>query len=77
VLLYAILQGTVPFKGSSLNDLHALILKGDFKYPVAISAEARDLIEKMLIIEPTSRIPIPCILRHKWLKGVDDFGEDS
>jgi serine/threonine-protein kinase NIM1 len=26
VLLYAILQGTVPFKSSNLSDLHKLIL---------------------------------------------------
>lgn len=30
VLLYAILQGTVPFRASNLNDLHELILKGNF-----------------------------------------------
>jgi serine/threonine protein kinase len=77
VLLYAILQGTVPFKGASLNDLHALILKGNFKYPVPISSDARDLIEKMLVVEPTNRIPIPCILRHSWLKGLDGLEEDS
>jgi serine/threonine protein kinase len=53
VLLYTILQGTVPFKGQSLSDLHSLILKGTFKYPVSISKEARDLIEKMLVIEPS------------------------
>lgn len=66
----------MPFKGQSLNDLHALILKGNFQYPVHISAEARDLIEKMLVIEPTKRIPIPLILRHNWLKNMDGF-EDS
>ena len=53
MLLYTILQGTVPFKGQSLSDLHSLILKGTFKYPVSISKEARDLIEKMLVIEPS------------------------
>lgn len=60
-----------------MNDLHALILKGNFSYPVSISAEARDLIEKMLVIEPTKRLPIPIILRHKWLKNIDGFSEDS
>lgn len=67
----------MPFKGASLNDLHALILKGNYKYPVAISADASDLIEKMLVVEPTNRIPIPCILRHSWLKGLDGLEEDS
>jgi len=33
VLLYTTLQGTVPFKANSLQSLHALILKGNYKYP--------------------------------------------
>ena len=44
VLLYAMLQGTVPFKGKSLADLHNLIIQGNFQYPVQITTEARDLI---------------------------------
>jgi MAP/microtubule affinity-regulating kinase len=30
VLLFTMLQGTVPFKGKSLDDLHELIIKGNF-----------------------------------------------
>jgi len=67
------LQGTVPFKASSLDDLHALIMKGNFKYPVNISPEAKELIESMLIIEPEMRISIPQILRHPWLKTQDEL----
>ena len=59
VLLYTMLQGTVPFKASSLEDLHALILRGNIRYPVPISPDARDLIERMLVVEPTDRISIP------------------
>ena len=73
VLLYTMLQGTVPFKASSLQDLHALILKGNFKYPVEISNEAKDLIESMLMVQPESRISIPMILRHPWLIRVDEL----
>jgi hypothetical protein len=46
------LQGTVPFKASNLSDLHSLILKGNFQYPTSITNEARDLIEKMLVLVP-------------------------
>jgi hypothetical protein len=46
------LQGTVPFKASNLQDLHTLILKGNFQYPTPISKEAKDLIQHMLKLVP-------------------------
>lgn len=53
------LQGRVPFKANTLEDLHALILRGNFKYPVPITEDARNLIESLLMIEPEKRISIP------------------
>ena len=44
VLLYAMLQGTVPFKAKSLEALLALIMKGKLDYPVSISESATSLI---------------------------------
>ena len=66
------LQGTVPFKASNLQDLHALILQGNFQYPVPISADARDLIQKMLMLVPHQRISIPEVLNHPWMRGALD-----
>jgi 5'-AMP-activated protein kinase catalytic alpha subunit len=40
VLLFAMLCGTVPFKASNLEDLHKLILKGEFVFPCELSVEA-------------------------------------
>ena len=37
VLLFAMLCGTVPFKASNLEDLHKLILKGEFTFPNELS----------------------------------------
>lgn len=76
VLLYTMLQGTVPFKGKSLEDLHELIIQGNFQYPVNISTEGRDLIQRMLVVKPENRIPIPLILRHPWLRSLDSLEED-
>ena len=45
------LQGTVPFKANNIADLHKLILKGQFEFPVSqISREAKDLVKKMLVL---------------------------
>ncbi len=69
VLLYAMLQGTVPFKANNISDLHKLILKGnfDFAYP-HISDAAKDLVRRMLVLTPEKRISIPEILTHAWLR---------
>lgn len=40
VLLFAMLCGTVPFKAQNLEDLHKLILKGEFLFPIDLSPEA-------------------------------------
>ena len=68
VLLYAMLQGTVPFKANNIAELHKLILKGDFdfSYP-SISEDAKDIIRKMLVLIPENRISIPEMLNHPWL----------
>lgn len=61
-------QGTVPFKANNITDLHKLILKGEFDFPVdSVSVEVKDLIRKMLILDPMNRISIPSMLNHPWV----------
>ena len=50
--MYAILTGTVPFKASNLEDLHKLILKGEFTIPAHVSAEASEILRGMIKLEP-------------------------
>ena len=66
------LCGTVPFKASNLEDLHKLILKGDFTFPNELSAEAQMLVRGMIQLEPKSRLTVPQILSHEWLKETND-----
>ena len=44
VVLYAMLQGTVPFKAKNMKDLYKLIKIGDYEFPHPISDEAKDLV---------------------------------
>ena len=71
VVLYAMLSGTVPFKGNNLRELHQLILSGQYKPINDISKEASNLLKKILEIEPKKRISINDILSHSWLSDVD------
>jgi len=69
VALYAILYGTVPFKGSDMKALQKQILKGQYTLKDDISNEARDLLKKMLDIDPRKRITGQEILLHPWLQS--------
>ncbi len=72
VVLYAMLFGTVPFKGGNMNELHKLIIKGKYQIKDDISEEARDLIKKILETDPKKRYSIPQILAHPWFKNMDE-----
>ena len=71
VVLYAMLGGTVPFKGNNINELHDLIIKGEFKPLKEISPEATHLIKNILEVDPKKRITTKDILVHPWLINVD------
>lgn len=61
------LSGTVPFKAPNMKELHNLIKKGDFFYPIPVSNSAKDLINNLLKLKPSDRLSIPEILSHEWL----------
>ena len=71
VVLYAMLSGTVPFKGNNLKELHNLIISGDYKEIKGISSEADDLIKNILEVDPKKRIKTEEILNHPWLVNLD------
>ena len=73
VVLYAMLSGTVPFKGGDLKELHKLIIEGEYKSIKNISKEANHLIKCLLEVEPKNRIKIEDILVHPWMINVDLF----
>ena len=71
VTLYYILSGTLPFKGSNIQELEKAILKGEYERIRNVSDEANDIIEGMLRIDPEKRFSIDEILKHPWLNKVN------
>ena len=67
ILLYAMLCGTVPYKASNMQELHKIIVRGDYGYPGDVTIEARSLVDGMLQLEPSERLSLPEILAHPWL----------
>lgn len=72
VALYAILYGTVPFKGNDMRELQKLIMKGKFSLKEDISTEAQNLLKAMLECDPKKRITIDEILSHPWMECVEE-----
>jgi len=65
VILYALLCGSLPFDDENIPNLFKKIKGGIYNLPSHLSPGARDLIPKMLLVDPLKRITIPEI-RSAW-----------
>ncbi|EAY20266.1 CAMK family protein kinase [Trichomonas vaginalis G3] len=68
VLLYAIVVGHFPFEENNYKNLTHKIVYSNVEYPPCLSILLTDLLQKMLVKDPTQRITIKEILDHPWLK---------
>jgi len=67
VVLYAMVVGRFPFSGKSYSELYRNVLTGQFKLPDQLSSGVRDLIGKMLVLDPATRWNLNQIETHPWL----------
>ncbi|DAZ93149.1 TPA: hypothetical protein N0F65_006348 [Lagenidium giganteum] len=68
VILYALLCGSLPFDDESIPNLFKKIRGGMYSLPSHLSELARDLIPRMLVVDPMKRITIPEIRQHPWFQ---------
>ncbi|ORC86603.1 putative serine/threonine protein kinase, putative,protein kinase [Trypanosoma theileri] len=66
VILFVMLAGYLPFDDENINGLFAKIERGEYRVPRHFSPEARDLIAKMLTVDPSKRITVKDIIQHPW-----------
>ena len=67
ILLYYMLCGHFPFEDISNEKLYKKILKGKFELPKFLSNNIKDLINKILVVNPQKRINIKDIKKHPWV----------
>ena len=72
VALATMLTGSLPFQGAGDTELKKRILRGTFACPEHVSPEARDLLQRLLALQPDARIKLADIRRHPWLKSYAD-----
>lgn len=70
VILYTMLCGYPPFNGANDSEIVEKIKIGHFEFIEAdwkgVSSQAKDLIQKLLTLDPKKRISSQDALHHEW-----------
>ncbi|TKA81801.1 Serine/threonine-protein kinase ark1 [Friedmanniomyces simplex] len=66
VLTYEFLVGEAPFEDTPVMTQRR-IARGEMSVPSFVSAEARDLIKRLLVLDPEKRIPLEEVEKHPWI----------
>lgn len=66
MILFALICGFLPFEDEDTPKLYEKILKGKYSIPSHVSADARDLLERILNVDPEKRYRFEDIKSHRW-----------
>eukprot|EP00871_Galdieria_phlegrea_P002514 jgi/Galph1/3263/GphlegSOOS_G1922.1 len=73
VILYIMLSGKMPFFGKNEMECFKRNVRGQFSFPTRywkdISKDAKDLIRKLLEVDPNKRLTVEQALEHPWMKS--------
>jgi calcium/calmodulin-dependent protein kinase I len=71
VILYILLCGFPPFYDDNNKKLFAQIINANYSFPepywTNISPQAKDLVQRLLIVDPNRRLTADQILNHPWM----------
>lgn len=73
VIIFVLLNGTVPFDDKDVEKLQEKIQAGKFSFSMNFSSSAKDLISKMLNIDPKTRFTLEDIIYSDWVNNDYDF----
>ncbi|PBP27024.1 threonine protein kinase [Diplocarpon rosae] len=66
VLTYEFLVGEAPFEDTPVMTQRK-IARGEMTVPSFVSPEAKDLIKRLLVLDPEKRIPLEQVQKHPWI----------
>ncbi|KAL2014962.1 hypothetical protein VTK56DRAFT_6655 [Thermocarpiscus australiensis] len=66
VLTYEFLVGEAPFEDTPIMT-QKRIARADMTIPEWVSKEAKDLIKKLLVLDPEKRLPLEDVQNHPWI----------
>ncbi|KAI9006535.1 kinase-like domain-containing protein, partial [Phycomyces nitens] len=67
VILFTLLTGWLPFHSPSYDELFESIRQVRYDIPLFVSLEATDLVSKILVKDPDTRLTAKECLEHPWL----------
>ncbi|KAG5481357.1 hypothetical protein GH5_07081 [Leishmania sp. Ghana 2012 LV757] len=68
VVLYVMLAGRLPFEDRNMNVLLGKIERGDYQMIRHITDLAKDLVSRMLTVDPRKRISMEDVINHPWFQ---------
>lgn len=77
VITYILLCGFPPFYAEDDDETFDQIVSGEFDFPEPywgkISDSAKDLIRKLLVVDPIKRFTAEQTLNHPWIRVIFSF----
>jgi len=70
IILYALLTGNLPFDDENIRRLLSKVKTGVYYMPEYLSSDAKNLISRMLVVDPAKRIKMSEIMKHPWFTSI-------
>jgi serine/threonine protein kinase len=65
--MYELIIGAPPFLEQTTKKTQIRIQNLDIKYPKTISKNAKNLLQKLLVINPQERLSLNNVIQHPWI----------
>lgn len=72
VMLYEMLTATLPFPGSTWPHIIERVLHGKYYVPEYISQDCRELLSKMLVLDPSKRATMDVVMKDAWVNSMSE-----
>ncbi|KAA6414973.1 MAG: serine threonine [Lasallia pustulata] len=69
-IIYQLLAGRPPFKAGNEYQTFQKIVALDYVFPDGFPAVAKDLVERLLVLDPSRRLSIDHIKNHEFFRGI-------
>ncbi|KAI9746164.1 MAG: pkb-activating kinase-like protein [Claussenomyces sp. TS43310] len=69
-IIYQLLSGRPPFKAGNEYQTFQKIVGLEYEFPPAFPRTARDLVERLLVLDPSRRLSIEHIKNHEFFDGI-------
>ncbi|KAJ5188644.1 hypothetical protein N7491_004964 [Penicillium cf. griseofulvum] len=69
-IIYQLLAGRPPFKAGNEYQTFQKIVALDYEFPIGFPTVARDLVERLLVLDPARRLQIEHIKNHEFFEGI-------